>query len=204
MPNGRDILPSINHLLGLPFALKIATKDWHPNNHISFAANHANAEPYASTIVITNPSNTAESYETRLWPVHCVQNTAGAEFVPELMLQKIDKIVNKGLDARVEMYSAFYDPLKEPRVSDTGLAGMLKDAGITHCFVVGLAADYCVRATALDAASEGFKTCIVEEGTRPVDMSGWSACKGEIMEKGVTVISLESEELKRVASLKST
>jgi nicotinamidase-related amidase len=150
---------------------------------------------------VTNPSNANESYETRLWPVHCVQNTPGAELIPELDVSKVDRVVEKGLDSRVEMYSAFYDPLKSPRCSDSGLAGALKEEGVTDVFVVGLAADYCVRFTAVDAAAEGFRTVIVEEGTRAVDEGAWEGVKEEIKEKGVRVVSMDGEEVKRVVGL---
>lgn len=118
--------------------------------------------------------------------------------IPELDLTKVDKIVEKGQDSRVEMYSAFYDPLKEPRVSDSGLATLLKSQGISDCFVVGLAADYCVKSTAEDAAREGFKSWIIEEGTRAVDAKGWEDCKKELKTNGVHVISMDSPEIKRV------
>jgi len=177
----------------MPFALKIATKDWHPVDHISFAANHPGAQPYTSTTTVVNPVNPSETYETRLWPIHCVQNTPGAELVPELNVNKVDRIVEKGQRKEVEMYSAFYDPLTKPRCSDSGLAGVLKEAGIERVFVVGLAADYCVKATALDAKKEGFRTFIVEEGTRPVDEVAWETTRKEIEEVGVEVVSLDQE-----------
>lgn len=130
-----------------------------------------------------------------------MQGTSGAELVPELDLTKVDKVVEKGLDARVEMYSAFYDPLKSPRCSDSGLAGVLKGEGVTDVFVVGLAADYCVRFTAEDAAAEGFRTVIVEEGTRAVDEEGWRKVREEIEGKGVKVVRMHGEEVRRVVEL---
>lgn len=122
----------------------------------------------------------------------------------ELDTSAIHRVVEKGLDPRVEMYSAFYDPLREPRVSDSGLAAVLKAAGVTDVFVVGLAADYCVQSTAVDAASEGFKTVIVEEATRAVDEAGWETCKKEIRGKGVRVVGLDGDEVRRVAELGRT
>ena len=130
--------------------------------------------------------------------MHCVQNTPGAELIHELDLSKIDKVVEKGQRREVEMYSAFYDPLERPRVSDSGLATVLKGKGVTDVYVVGLAADYCVKATAVDAAREGFKTLIVEEGTRAVDQSGWESVKAELKGKGVEVISIEEHGVGRV------
>ncbi|KAF4630294.1 hypothetical protein G7Y89_g7848 [Cudoniella acicularis] len=97
VPNGRTIIPTVNKLLTLPFALKIATKDWHPADHISFASNHANKKPYVDFTTIVNPANASETYETRLWPDHCIQNTPGAELVKELEVEKVDKIVEKGM-----------------------------------------------------------------------------------------------------------
>jgi len=181
----------VNKLLEVPFVLKIATKDWHPADHISFAANHPGSQPYTSSTTITNPLNPTETYETRLWPIHCVQGTRGAELVPELNVDKIDRIVEKGQRKEVEMYSAFYDPLTDPRCSDSGLAEVLKEAGIQRVFVVGLAADYCVKATALDSKKEGFETFIVEEGTKPVDEAMWETTSKEIEEAGVTIVRLD-------------
>lgn len=195
---GRDIIPTINDLLVLPFALKVATKDWHPANHISFASNHASKRPFSDSITIVNPKNSDESYESQLWPVHCVQGTPGAELLPELDLARIDVVIEKGQVKDVEMYSAFYDPLKAPRCFDSGLAGLLKEKQVTHCFVVGLAADYCVKATALDAKAEGFETYIVEEGTRAVDAGAWTTCKKQIEDLGVKIVKQDGEEVKRI------
>ncbi len=150
---------------------------------------------------MTNPANARERYETRLWPVHCVQGTPGAELVPELDAARADRVLEKGVDPRVEMYSAFYDPLKHPRCSDSGLAGVLRGAGVTDVFVVGLAADYCVRFTAEDAAAEGFRTVIVAEGTRAVDEGAWEGLKKEIEGKGVRVVGVDGEEVTRVVEL---
>jgi nicotinamidase-related amidase len=98
------------------------------------------------------------------------------------------------------MYSAFYDPLKSPRCSDSGLAGLLKGEGVTDVFVVGLAFDYCVKATAMDAAAEGFNTVVIQEGTRAVDASGWEEVVQELKGKGVNIVGIDSEEVKRVTS----
>jgi len=131
-----------------------------------------------------------------------VQGTAGAELVHELEIGKVDKVVEKGMRREVEMYSAFYDPLERPRCSDSGLAGILREEGVSDVFVVGLAADYCVRATAVDSAKEGFRTVVVEEGTRAVDPKGWAeVVKGELREKGVGVVSMEGEEVQRLQAL---
>jgi len=199
VPHGRDIITTVNRLLDLPFTLKVATKDWHPHDHVSFASNHSGAKPYSSVTTIVNPLNPAETYETRLWPDHCIQNTAGAELIAELDRTRIDRIVEKGMKKEVEMYSAFYDPLVNPRVSDSGLAQVLKDSKISHVFVVGLAADYCVRATAIDAAKEGFVTFVVDEGTRAVDANEWEkTVKGELKDKGVRIVNVDGPEVEEI------
>ncbi|CAG8980544.1 hypothetical protein HYALB_00002541 [Hymenoscyphus albidus] len=201
VPNVRDIIAFVNQLLKLPFTIKVATKDWHPTDHISFAANHLDKKPFIDVTTITNPANENEKYESRLWPVHCVQNTPGAELVPELHVDKIDRIVEKGTRKEVEMYSAFYDPLVSPRCSDSGLASLLRENEITDCFVVGLAFDYCVKATALDSAKEGFKTWVVGEATRAVDATVWEEVVVELKAGGVQVVELSGEEVEKVRSL---
>jgi nicotinamidase-related amidase len=200
--NGRDIHTIVNDLLNLPFVIRIATKDWHPANHISFAANHEGKQPFVDFTTVVNPYNPTEAYESRLWPVHCVQDSDGAKLVPELDVSKIDAIIEKGICPEVEMYSAFYDPFIAPRVSDSGLSEKLKENDITDVYVVGLAADYCVKATALDVLKEGFRSHIVEEGTRAVDASAWPECRVEILNRGVFVVSAGGPEVAKVRNLK--
>lgn len=182
----------------MPFFIKIATKDWHPVDHVSFASNHKDKKAFADFTTIVNPTNASETYETRLWPDHCIQKTKGAELVPELHVEKIDKIIEKGQRKEVEMYSAFYDPLENPRVSDSGLAGLLREKGITDVYVVGLAADYCVKATAIDAKKECFRTFIIEEGTRPVDEGQWKEVQEDLRSKGVALVKMSGEEVARI------
>ncbi|KAF3050563.1 NAD(+) salvage pathway protein [Didymella keratinophila] len=202
---GRDIVPAINELLDLPFALRVATQDWHPTDHISFASNHdaPNNKPFVSKATIQNPLNPAETQETQLWPDHCVQDSKGAELLPELNASKFDKIVKKGMDKRVEMYSAFADPFPSP-CSQSDLADTLKQAGITDVFVAGLAADYCVRFTALDAQKNGFKTWVVGEATKAVDPSALDDVYRAYEEAGVTVIKSDwkdNEQIQKVRQL---
>ncbi|TGO29347.1 hypothetical protein BPAE_0016g00710 [Botrytis paeoniae] len=197
--NGRDTIPIINNLLSLPFHLKVATKDWHPSNHTSFASNHTGKQPFTDFTTITNPSNASETYQTRLWPPHCIQDTLGSEFPFELDTTKFTQTIFKGQNPDVEVYSAFYDPLKSPRCSDSGLATHLNNEGITHVYVVGLAADYCVKCTAEDSAEEGFDTFILEEGTRAVDPKSWETMKLGL--KGVKVVSVTGEEVNQVRRL---
>ncbi|KFA65131.1 hypothetical protein S40285_07149 [Stachybotrys chlorohalonatus IBT 40285] len=199
VPHGRAILPPINSLLALPFSLKIATRDWHPSSHISFASNHPPpAQPYISTTTVTHPTDPSRSYDTTLWPVHCVQGTPGAELVSGLDVERLHRVIDKGMDERVEMYSAFYDPF---RWSDSGLAEVLREEGVTDVFVVGLAADYCVKATAEHALDQGFRTYIVDEATKPVSPNAWPECRKTIEAKGINIISLDGSEVARVKAL---
>lgn len=197
MKEGRNIAKTVNDLLLLPFALKVATKDYHPPDHISFASNHPPPDnvPFSSQISIRNPYNPSEVQTTLLWPVHCVQGTKGAEIVPELDTSKIDHIVEKGQDKRVEMYSAFADPFRSPSVTQSDLEGTLKNAGVTHVYCVGLAMDYCVKFTAIDAASAGFKTFVVSEGTKAVDPDAWQDVEKQLQNAGVAMVSVNSEEV---------
>lgn len=179
----------INNLLIYPFELKIATRDYHPADHISFASQHAGAQPFTSTHTITNPENEEEKQTTRLWPDHCVQGTPGCELIDELDTSKLDLVLDKGQDKRVESYSAFGPPFRSPKVSMTGLADTLREHEIRVVFIVGLAFDYCVKYTAIDAVKEGFKTTVFEALTPAVDASdeNLAATRTELTDHGVNV-----------------
>ena len=202
VPGGRDIAPIINALLDWPFVLKIATKDWHPRDHVSFASNHPgpNNQPFISSIIIKNPFNESEAFGCRLWPVHCVQGSSGAQLIPELNLNKLDHVIEKGQDSRVEMYSAFTDPFEKPSVSTSALPDILKEAKISHVYVVGLAMDYCVKHSALDSTKYGFRTYVIRDGTRAVESGhdGWYAAEQELRAAGVTMVGLTDNEMSGV------
>ncbi|KAK3068964.1 NAD(+) salvage pathway protein [Teratosphaeriaceae sp. CCFEE 6253] len=213
---GRDLAPVIDALLNLPFALKIATRDFHPRNHISFASQHVGKEASTSSHTIANPENeeetqityTKQRVEESARAVadanHCVQGTPGCELIPELDASKLDLVVDKGMDSRVESYSAFGPPFRNPRVAMSGLGDKLLDAGVTHVFVCGLAWDFCVKATAADAAEEGFKTFALEDACRGIDGSeeGLAAARKELESHGVRVIGVGSTDLDIVRGLK--
>jgi nicotinamidase-related amidase len=127
-----------------------------------------------------------------------VQGTTGAELLPELDVRKVDHIVEKGQDKRVEMYSAFADPFKSPSVARSNLAEILRKAGITDVYVMGLAADYCVKYTAIDAQKEGFKTWVVGDATKAVDPSSMNEVHREYGEVGVTVICHNDAQVQKV------
>jgi nicotinamidase-related amidase len=193
--DGRAIVPIINKLLALPFIRKLATKDHHPPDHISFASNHGpSAKPFETFTTIINPGNPEESYKSRLWPVHCVVGTPGNKLLPELDLDKIDKIILKGIDSRVEMYSAFRSPLRNPPLPTavSELADELRNSNITDVFIAGIAGEYCVKDTALDSIGHGWSTFVVEDAVRSVaGEEGWKETRRELESNGIRVVDLE-------------
>ena len=151
-------------------------------------------------MTIANPANPAETYTTRLWPAHCVAGTPGNALGPALEASAagLDAVVLKGTDARVETYSAFRAPLRDPplRAAESGLRERLEARGVTDVFVVGLAGDYCVRCTALDARDLGWRTYVVQEGTRCVGgEEAWAGAVKEMEAQGVKIVSEEGREV---------
>ena len=146
-----------------------------------------------------------ETTKQRLWPAHCVQGTEGADIIDEIDQTKIDLHVKKGMDERVEMYSVFADSFGNMTGGDGGvshdLVRLLKEKEITDVFVVGLAGDYCVKCTAVDAAKAGFETYVLEEGTKCVSAGDWNAAKDELQSSKVRTVSQNSEEMQRVRQL---
>ncbi|KAJ5130375.1 uncharacterized protein N7515_006414 [Penicillium bovifimosum] len=201
VPEGRTIAPIINTLLSKPgFTMRILTKDYHPKDHISFASNHPGPEnqPFSSYVTMNNPApgKESESKLQQLWPVHCVADTAGAEIIPEIDSSNVDLVVRKGMRPEVEMYSVFADafgncdPGAHTHSVSLDVAAALRAQGVTDVVVVGLAGDYCVKATAIDAARVGFKSWVVEEGTKCVVPANWEDIKRELKDSGVSVISM--------------
>jgi len=158
VPEGDKIIPVVNRLQAT-FPLVIATQDWHPANHGSFAANHPGKNVFEQIELNGLPQT--------LWPVHCVQGTAGAELASTLQRERIAKIFPKGTDTAIDSYSGLFD---NGHRKSTGLGEWLKDKGVTEVFVCGLATDYCVKFTALDAAQMGFKTHFIEDASRGVNL----------------------------------
>ena len=146
-----------------------------------------------------------ETKPQQLWPVHCVAGTVGASIIPEINTEKIDIFVRKGMDPRVEMYSAFVDVFgnSEPALMAQSVNVNLRDAllakNVTDVFVVGLAGDCCVKFTAIDAAKAGFRSWVIDDGTKcVVPGPGWEMAMGEFRASGVSVITADSPELARV------
>ena len=157
--NGNDVVPIAN-LLSEKFDLVVATQDWHPADHGSFAANHLWSKPGQ----IIN----LDGLEQVLWPVHCVQDSFGAQFVKELATENITRIYQKGTDPLIDSYSGFFD---NGHRKSTGLAEYLREKGVKTVYILGLATDYCVKFTALDAVSEGFATYLIQDACRGVNLS---------------------------------
>jgi len=200
---GRELASVWNDLLSRPFAVKLATRDYHPKDHISFASQHPGKEPFSSSHTIRNPENGEDAaFTTLLWPDHCIQGTKGAEFIPELDQSKLTLTIEKGQDKRVESYSAFGPVYRNPPVGMSGLGDALKAEGVTDLYVVGLAYDYCVKHTAIDAVENGFRTYIVEDATKAVDQSedALKSLRKELQDQGVVIIDMQSKELLAVGN----
>ena len=160
VPRGDEVVPVINRL-ARRFRHVALTQDWHPRGHVSFASSHPGRAPYERIQVAYG--------EQVLWPDHCVPGTPGAELHPGLDTLAADLIVRKGNDPRIDSYSAFYE--NDHRTS-TGLAGYLRERGGRRLFLAGLATDFCVQYSALDARREGFDVFVVEDGVRGIDLDG--------------------------------
>ena len=155
---GDEVVPVMNRLQP-QFDLVIASQDWHPRDHGSFASNHPGRQP--GDLVDLH------GLEQILWPDHCVQHSRGAEFHPDLDRSRIDKIVQKGTDARIDSYSTFFD---NGRRKSTGLEDYLREHGVTDLYLGGLATDYCVLWSARDAVDLGFRTHVIRDACRGVEL----------------------------------
>jgi len=157
--NGGDaIIPVINSLSG-KFDRVVATQDWHPKNQVSFASNHPGKKPFDTV--------TLDGFEQTLWPDHCVQGTKGAAFHPDLVTTPVSLIVRKGTNPAVDSYSAF---LENDRKTKTGLDGYLSSVGCREIFLCGLATDYCVYYSAMDALKFGFTVNVILDACRGIDV----------------------------------
>jgi nicotinamidase/pyrazinamidase len=160
VPRGDEVVPIINRLAGR-FANVVLTQDWHPAGHSSFASAHPGRRPFEIVKASYGPQ--------ALWPDHCVQGTAGADFHPELKIPHAALVLRKGMRRAIDSYSAFFE---NDRKTPTGLVGYLQDRGLTRVFVAGLAFDFCVRYTAEDATFTGFTVAVIEDACRGIDMEG--------------------------------
>ena len=156
---GGDEIVSLANRLMEDFEIVVATQDWHPPDHGSFAANHPGKEVYESIDLHGLPQT--------LWPVHCVRDTSGAEFAPGLDVRRITRVFQKGTRPEVDSYSGFYD---NGHRHGTGMADWLREQGVTHLTICGLATDFCVKFTALDAVREGFQVSLALSACRGVNL----------------------------------
>lgn len=177
VPEGDRVVPIANRMMP-DYEIVVATQDWHPANHGSFAANHSWRKP-GQVIEL-------DGLPQVLWPIHCVQETWGAEFVPELNTERITKVFRKGTDPMIDSYSGFYD---NGHRKSTGLAEWLREQGVEEVHVLGLAADYCVKFTVLDALKEGFRVRLIREATRGVNLQvgDTERAVAEMIEAGATI-----------------
>jgi nicotinamidase/pyrazinamidase len=181
VPQGDQIVPVVNRLQPC-FDLVVATQDWHPADHGSFAANHRERQP--GELIELN------GLPQILWPTHCEQGAAGAEFVPDLKRDKWDHVFVKGTDPNIDSYSGFFD---NGHRQPTGLGEYLRERGVTEVYVAGLATDYCVKFTALDALDLGFKTYLIEDACRGVNLQPGDVQRAieEMRAAGVAIITAD-------------
>lgn len=177
--DGDAVVPVANRIQAR-FLLVVATQDWHPANHGSFAVNHPGKKVFEQIDLKGLPQT--------LWPVHCVQNTPGAELAPGLNRDRIVKVFQKGADPDIDSYSSFFD---NGHRRATGLGDWLKANGVTEVYIGGLTTDYCVRFSALDALKLGFKTHVIEDACRGVNLRPTDSQQAiaEIKQAGVEVLS---------------
>ena len=183
VPRGDEVLPLANKLQRR-LDLVVATQDWHPPNHGSFAANHPGKKPGDRVML--------DGIEQILWPVHCVQHTHGAEFAPSFDTSQIAHVFHKGIDPRIDSYSTFFDNAHR---RETGLADYLKKRSITNIYLMGLALDYCVKYSALDARQLGFNTHVILNGCRGIGLEPGDVDRALDEMKGVGATLLQSREL---------
>ncbi|MBR0712782.1 bifunctional nicotinamidase/pyrazinamidase [Bradyrhizobium liaoningense] len=181
VPGGEKVVPAINRI-AQRFANVVLTQDWHPRDHVSFAANHAARRPFETVEL---------DYGTQvLWPTHCVQGSAGAEFHRDLDIVGPSLVVRKGFRRGIDSYSAFYE---NDRKTPTGLLGYLHERELKTVFVAGLALDFCVRYSAEDARKAGLEVVVVEDACRGIDLDGSIAATHKSFKAlGIAVVGFEA------------
>lgn len=178
VPEGDAVIDPINRLAG-QFRHVVMTQDWHPAGHASFASSHSGKQPFDLVDLSYGPQV--------LWPDHCIQGTQGADLSRDLVIPHAQLIIRKGYNAGIDSYSGFKEA---DRSTSTGLAGYLKERGFKRVFCAGLALDFCVAWTALDAAAAGFETYLIEDASRAIDANGSLAkAKDDLSAAGVHTIS---------------
>ncbi len=184
VPQGDEVIPLANELQRR-FELVLATQDWHPRDHGSFAANHPGKKP-GDRIML-------DGVEQILWPVHCVQNTHGAEFAPSFDTSRIAHVFHKGIDPRIDSYSTFFDNAHRRH---TGLAHYLEKRGIKGIYLMGLALDYCVKYSMLDGRQLGLNTHVIVDGCRGIELEPGDIGRALDEMKRVGAVLLQSSDLR--------
>lgn len=173
---GDEIVARVNDLQAA-HDIRVLTQDWHPADHSSFAANHAGGEPYSLVEMPYGPQV--------LWPTHCVQGSDGAAFHNDLVTDRADLVIRKGFRSAIDSYSAFFE---NDHATRTGLEGYLRERGVTDLVMVGLATDFCVRYSAVDAAKLGFAVTVLEGACRAIDLDGSLAvARQDMLNHGVVL-----------------
>jgi nicotinamidase/pyrazinamidase len=183
VPNGDEVVPIANELQKR-FELVVATQDWHPPEHGSFAANHPGKKPGERVVL--------DGIEQILWPVHCVQNTRGAEFAPSFDTTRVAHVFHKGTDPLIDSYSTFFDNAHRRH---TGLAHYLEQRGIKNIYLMGLALDYCVKYSALDARQLGLNTHVILNGCRGIELEPGDIDRALDEMRRVGAVLLKSSDL---------
>ncbi len=183
---GERILEPVRALMEKPeFAVQVATQDWHPNHHVSFASRHPGRQQFEQIPL--------HGHQQTLWPDHCLQNSFGAELFPGLPWQRVSAVIRKGMDPESDSYSGFRNNWNvEGERPATGLAGYLKTRGISDVVICGLARDVCVRWTAEDGIDEGFRVWVVWDATQPVTHDTDDEVQREWLQKGIVVTSTDN------------
>lgn len=178
---GDEVIPLANQLQ-VHFEVILATQDWHPEDHSSFAISHPGYR--VGEVIKIN------EIEQILWPSHCIQESQGAAFHPDLSLQKVQKTFHKGIDKKIDSYSAFFD---NAHLRSTGLEEYLQETGIDTVYLMGLATDYCVKYSALDAVHSGFKVFVVEDACRGVELKAGDSARAlqEMQAAGVKLVKVK-------------
>ena len=176
VPGGNEIIEPINQIIK-NYALVVATKDWHPLDHVSFASNHPGKK--IGDVVKVN------DFDQILWPEHCIQESKGSDFPATLNTKTIKKIIHKGVNSQIDSYSGFYD---NGKIFSTGLSNYLKVNNVTSIDYVGLVTEYCVKFTVLDSVEEGFKTSIILNGIMGISLEESNKALKEMKSKGVDLL----------------
>ena len=174
--SGNDVIEPINEIIK-SYTLVVATKDWHPLDHVSFVSNHP-GKKIGDVVKVNN-------LDQVLWPEHCVQESKGSDFPTTLNFEAINKIIYKGINSLIDSYSGFYD---NGKIRSTGLSDYLIAKNFTSIDYVGLATEYCVKFTVLDSIVEGFKTSVILNGIKGINLEESSKALKEMKSKGINLL----------------